>query len=431
MSAQDPDQPRQDLVRALVQSCWLVESARAAVLTGWGGEYAPEGEQASRRADLIAQLLDGAPTTLVEKHTAWLRDLVGMRPDEVPLGPGVVHRLAAWTDVYVVPFLGSDGDQFRRLGEAELRFPVAPRHVERDELRLRHADLPDGNRAVVLTDIHLGAPHTEAMARQAVRDINSLRPEMVLVPGDITDDGEIEQFELAKQILDDLDAPVHAVLGNHDAVRRSTTQPDGAELFEKVFGYAPTDQVLDWGPVQIALVDTTDPVASPFPDWDLARGGFREDAGGTNGGALRAGQAEALAARLDRARPTLLVQHHELQPFAAFPPVMFGVREPDSDALLSELSGQRLLGIVAGHTHRSALTQVGGDGVAQLEVPSIKDWPHCYTVMTRTPQGVHVAPQQISDEELVWEHGRQIPPIYLRYVLGPLSRTAHTFASGG
>src|SRR5207244_3634923 len=105
-----------------------------------------------------------------------------------------------------------------------------------------------------------------------------------------------------------------------------------------------TDVVLECGGTQVALMDSTDPTPSPFPDWDLGRGGFREDAGGVNGGTYEPGQADAMAARLDPSAPALVVQHHEMQPFAGFPPLMFGLRPEDSDALVSALSGHRVLG---------------------------------------------------------------------------------------
>ncbi len=424
-----PTEARADLVEALIQSCWLVETARANVLAEWGGQFGPDADGARERADRILDVLATrdieVPEHVADAHTAWIRSLCGSRPDEVPLGAGVVHRLGDWTNVYIAPYL-DDADTFRTVGEAELRFPVEPRDMERHEAVLPTHDLPPGRRFVIFTDIHIGAPHAAELARRTVEDINAVSPEFVLCPGDITDDGEPDQYSLCKEILDGIDAPTYAVLGNHDAVRRSTVSPEGAELFAERFGEPPRDRVLEIGGLQVALVDTTDPTPSPFPDWDLARGGFRDDAGGTNNGALGPGQAEALASRIDPARPALLVLHHELQPFAGFPPVMFGIRRADSDALVDALSGHRLVGIVAGHTHRSARTEVDG-GLPQLEIPSLKDWPYCHTVVGVDDIGAHVSVRQLSDPDLVWERAREVPPIYLNYVLGPLSAPEHTF----
>jgi predicted phosphodiesterase len=420
-------EPRADLVDALIQSCWLVESARARLLGRWNGEFAEEAAQVSTRAELIRDILHArgtaVPDHVADAHADWIESLCGAAPTDVPLGAAVLQRLGHWSDVYVTPYAGAD---FAALEEVELRFPVPPRHLERAEAYLRPAEPPDGRRFVVLTDIHIGAAGTDELARRAVEEINALRPEFVVVPGDITDDGEPEQFEHVSDVLRGLEAPVHVVLGNHDAVCRSTREPVGAELFAAAYGEKPVDRVIECGPVQVVLVDSTDPTASPFPDWDLARGGFRDDAGGVNNGAFAPGQVEALAARIDPGRPALLVMHHELQPFAGFPPVMFGVREQDSEALFGALSAHRILGVVAGHTHRSALTHVG-PGVAQLEVPALKDWPYTYTVMTVNEGAVHATVRQLGDTDLVWRRAEHVPPIYLNYVLGPLSALDHSF----
>src|SRR5207244_1792502 len=121
-------------------------------------------------------------------------------------------------------------------------------------------------------------------------------------PGDITDDGEPEQFTSIKQILDGLMCPVYVVLGNHDAVQRSTREPFGDKFFSEAFGFAPVDQVIEFAGMQIALVDSTDPTPSPFPDWDIATGQIGGVAAGVDSGALRPGQADALAERLDKTR---------------------------------------------------------------------------------------------------------------------------------
>lgn len=422
---------RPDLVDALIRSCWLVEGGRARVFAAWGGEYADEGERTARRAEMIRRILSdraaAVPEDVLDAHTEWVASLVGPRPDSVPLGAAVLQRFADWTNIYMTPYLGEGAEEFRKLGEGELRFPVPPRHATEDEIVLASPELPPGRRFVILTDIHIGAEGTGTNAEVAVRDVNVVAPEFVIVPGDITEDGEPEQYVRAAEILAGLDAPVHAVLGNHDRVQRSTREPVGRELFATAFGREPADTVVEIGALQVALIDSTDPVPSPFPDWDLARGGFREDSGGVNNGALEPGQARALAERLDPERPTLLVLHHELQPFPAFPPVMFGLRDADSAELLEALAAHRLVGVVAGHTHRSALLGVGDGSVPQLEVPSLKDWPYTYTVVGVEDDRVQVTWRQISDREFVWKRGEHVPPIYLNYVTGPLSRVTHTF----
>jgi predicted phosphodiesterase len=424
-------QPRKDLVDGLLQSCWLLESARATVLARWGADFEERAERTAKRAALVEDALRAraieAPSAIVEPHTQWVASVVGETPESVALGPALLQRLGEWTNVYIVDYLPSDPATFLALGEAELLFPVAPRAIEEADALVASGAPGHGPRFVVLTDIHIGAKATPELTRRAVEEINALEPEFVVVPGDITDDGEPSQFADARAILSQLRSPFYAVLGNHDAVQRSTRRGDGASLFAQAFGTKPIDTVLECGVVQVALADTSDPTPSPFPDWDLGRGGFREDAGGTAGGALQPGQADTLAARLDPSRPVVLVQHHELQPFAGFPPVMFALREPDSSMLLDALSGFDLT-VIAGHTHRSALTTVG-NGVPQLEVPSLKDWPHCYTVVSVEGGRPRAVVRQLSDRELVWSRSKHLTRIYQNYVMGPLATLDHTFGA--
>jgi hypothetical protein len=186
------------------------------------------------------------------------------------------------------------------------------------------------------------------------------------------------------------------------------------------------DHVIECGDLQVALVDSTDPTASPFPDWDVSRGSVGGRAAGVDSGALRPGQAEALAARLDASRRTLLVQHHELHPFPGFPPVKFALREEDAAAELDALSGHNLVGVVAGHTHRSAVLQVGS-GVTQLEIPSLKDWPFAYSVAGVTDGGVQVVVRQIGETAEVWDMSKGLLPLMRRFAIGPLSNLSYTF----
>lgn len=420
------------MLEALLKSCWLVECARANVYGKWGAEFDDHYERTDKRSKLVGDALKAAsvepPETLVPGHTAWLSSMVGDSPSSVPLGPGLLQRLAEWTNVYAVGYLRSDPQEFIALGEAELLFPVPPRIVEEHEAFLPPLAMPGGTLVVVLTDLHVGARGADDLLRAAVSEVNELSPSLVVIPGDVTDDGEPEQFRLAKEMLDGLRAPWHAVLGNHDAVRRSTRSGDGAKHFEDAFGVAVEDRVFDVDGVQVALLDSSDPTPWPWPDFDLNRGTFREDAGGVAGGAMSDEQIDAVAARLDANRPTLLILHHELQPFVGFPPVQFGLREADSVSLMSALTAHRMLGVIAGHTHRSALSAVGPSGsVEQLEVPALKDWPFCYTVLGISDGKVEAVVRQLADRDAVATRAQRLAPIQVNYSLPDDGTLRHTF----
>ncbi len=423
---------RADLVRGSLQSCYVIEHARTSLQRKWSGPFDGDAERTQLRAERLGRLLTEhgirLPDEVVEPHTFWFEALCGSASTDVPLGAAILHTFGRWADAYAGPFLGGDYDDFHALGIEHTRVEVDGRLMTEEEAFLPEQKLPEGRRFVIFTDIHIGSGRDD-LARAAIADINEIGPEFVIIPGDITEDGEPEQFRAAKEIFDRLACPYFVVLGNHDAVQRSTREPTGAQFFADTFSADPRDHVVECDGLQVALVDSTDPTATPFPDWDIARGRIGEGIGaGVDSGALRPGQAEALAARLDPARPVLLVQHHELHPFPGFPPVRFALREEDAEGELEALSGHDLVGVVAGHTHRSAVLEVGANGIKQLEIPSLKDWPHTFAVAGVTDAGVQVAVKQISDRDAVWKLAKGMPPMMRGFLLGPLTDLNYTFS---
>ena len=423
---------RSDLLRGLLQACYVIENAREGVQRMWGGEFERDADRTRTRAERLGRLLDerGFRRTdeVIAEHTRWFEAFCGSHPREVPLGAAVLHNLGKWTDMFCEPYL-DDINEFIALAAEHTRVdmdivPITPGQAFLDE-----NPLPDGRRFVVLTDVHMGSRPIE-LAQRAVAEINEIEPEFVVIPGDFTEDGEPEQFALAKQIFDGLNCPYYAVLGNHDAVQRSTRLALGEKFYAETFGIPAQDFVIDCGDLQVALVDSTDPTPSPFPDWDLARGSVGGEAAGVDSGALKPGQAEELAQRLDPKRRTIVVQHHELHPFPGFPPVKFALREEDAAAELEALSSHNLVGVVAGHTHRSAVLQVGADAkVTQLEIPALKDWPFAYTVAGVTDDSVQFVVRQVADRDLVWQLCRKMLPLQRRFHLGPWADLRYTFTT--
>jgi Icc protein len=410
---------RLDLVRGMLQSAYVIEHARANLQGRWGGDFERDAGRSRERAGRVGRELDarGLRRTdeVIAPHTAWFEAFAGSFPTEVPLGAAVLHQFGKWSDNFAIPFLGEDASDFAGLGREHTRVEAERRGMTEDEAILPPGPLPSGRRFGILTDVHVGSAGRDALARAAVREINEIGPEFVVIPGDFTEDGEPQQFRLAKEIFDGLACPYYAVMGNHDVVQRSTGRPMGAELYAETFGFPPEDFVVDCGGLQVALVDTADPTRSPFADPDAS---VTAPAGGVDSGALVPGQARALADRLDRRRPVLLVQHHELQPFSGFPPVKFGLREEDSVQELEALKDHQLVGVIAGHTHRSAALGVGDGSVRQLEIPSLKDWPYAYSVAGVSDDGVQVVARQLSDRATIVEMARRLLPMMRRFHIG-------------
>jgi hypothetical protein len=115
--------------------------------------------------------------------------------------------------------------------------------------------------------------------REVVQDINIIRPEFVLITGDVVNSGELENFgnahyfSKAKRILGEIEVPVYVVTGNHDVGGwTSTPPPTGTSRKDwfRFFGwswlnnssasypYHTQDYSFDYGPVHFIGMDAYD-----------------------------------------------------------------------------------------------------------------------------------------------------------------------------
>ncbi len=202
---------------------------------------------------------------------------------------------------------------------------------------------------VQISDLHIAgwgqktfgiAPMAENLAR-CVEYINRLKPQpdLVLVTGDVSNQGLKQEFERAADLLSKLHYPFYVIPGNHD---------DRAALVS-AFGKqtCPTESkdfvnyVIEGYDVRLITVDSTIPNAA--------------------GGEICATRAAWLNQRLNEAetQPTIIFMHH--------PPVNFGVAETNIDGFI----GAERLGnviekyanverILCGHIHLPALLQWRG-----------------------------------------------------------------------
>lgn len=85
-----------------------------------------------------------------------------------------------------------------------------------------------------VTDVHIGSSTSEEDLKRTIADINSL-PELdfVLLTGDITEMGTLEELQLAKEIIEELEIPYYILPGNHD----SGWSESGGVDFIREFGY--------------------------------------------------------------------------------------------------------------------------------------------------------------------------------------------------
>ncbi len=113
-----------------------------------------------------------------------------------------------------------------------------------------------------ISDLHFGPQHKRATFAQAVKEINRLKPDAIVITGDLTENGLLKEFRAAQQGIAKLNCDVKVTMsGNHDY--RST----GYLIFKQFF---PSKQVTEVGDVVII------PLGTSRPDRDDGEAGHRQ-----------------------------------------------------------------------------------------------------------------------------------------------------------
>jgi len=201
-----------------------------------------------------------------------------------------------------------------------------------------------------ITDLHvrpLGLPayrvaETNMMTERAVDALVALRPrpDLVLITGDLTDCGLIEEYQQLKAVLGRLDLPVFMVPGNHD--RRQNLRQVFADHPKVVEDGDFVQFVVDDYPVRLIGLDT---VIEGKGEGALCprRLGFLD---------------RALAAETDK--PTIIFMHHP--PFACGIPHMDRMRLIAGADRMAEIVSRHhnVKRILCGHVHRPIQTLFAG-----------------------------------------------------------------------
>ena len=127
-------------------------------------------------------------------------------------------------------------------------------------------DAPDSSREngnvliAQISDVHVGGGrYRQELLHTAIAEINAATADLVVIAGDLTDDGYPDQYPLAKEELTALTCPqVVRVPGNHDA------RNVGYLRYEDTFGARDSRLRLELSGVEVALVA----VDSSKPDLD-------------------------------------------------------------------------------------------------------------------------------------------------------------------
>lgn len=203
-----------------------------------------------------------------------------------------------------------------------------------------------------ITDLHvvepgallLGAIDTNGCLARCVARLQGLepQPDLVLITGDLTNDGTPDQYAHLRAMLAPLALPVHVLPGNHD--RRGPLRDAFAD-----HAYLPAEAddgpylhyVIEGGPLRVVALDTV--------------------VEGETAGALCPERLAWLDARLSEAlhRPTLIAMHH--------PPFPTGIPFMDRIGLAGSAEFAALVArfpnverVVCGHVHRPVQARVGG-----------------------------------------------------------------------
>lgn len=427
-----------ELVTDLLRSAWIVERARSDVYGRWSAHddrFRASAERGRERADLIGRALSdrghSPDADLVGAHAAWIRSLVGDAEPDVEFADIFLVRLGDWVDGHAAMFLTGEGDRVEELGHQERADLVLP-----DEMPMAPpfepletpAVAPPGDVRVrfgILADLHIGSPYAEAMARAAIADLNASGAEFVVQLGDITDHGDADEFERAAEVLAGLEMPHSTMMGNHDVFSVKEERLSGREYYPVYFGRDPDGVLLEHKGIRFAVLDSIEMGASPFSPFDLVTGQFVEGpAGAIVRGSLTPPQHDLLAeVAAPGSPPAFVFLHHPPQPFTAFPPVLFGLRDADSGRLHATCDSGNVWAVFAGHTHRNARTRTFGPVVAQ-EVATPRDFPFGYALVDVADDGFAYRFMQISDDDLLHEAYERAGRMFRRYAAGSAEERA-------
>jgi len=259
-------------------------------------------------------------------------------------------------------------------------------------VQIQLGQYPPATHVVVhLSDTHFlanepllyGTVDTDSTVRCALAQVDrsGLRPDALVITGDVADRGEPEAYRRVRDIVESAaanwDAPVVWVMGNHDKRGAFRTQLLG----EAAPSDEPIDRVVVVNGLRIIALDTSVP--------------------GYHHGDLSAAQLDWLANELREPAPngTLLALHHP--PIPTPLPLMSVLELREQSRLAGVVRGSDIRGILGGHLHYSTHGLFAGIPVSVAAAT-------CYTMDLSAPVReltgvdggqslglVHVYPDQI------------------------------------
>ncbi len=246
-------------------------------------------------------------------------------------------------------------------------------------------------------------PYPETMNAGAIGEMQAASLDAVIVKGDLTCNGSLEEYEAFLAAYGVFGLRMHHVRGNHDAMHGLT--------------YAAGQQRIELAGCTVALLDTVDP--------------------GRSGGTLDDDQLDWLdevAVSADADRHVIAMGHHHPWDPASNtrPDSYFGISPTASEGLVAVLARrERILGWFAGHTHRNRRRTFGALGDRPIvEVGCTKDFPGSWAEYRVFEGGVLQVHRRISTPAaLAWSDGcrAMVGGLYPLYASGSLADRCFAF----
>lgn len=211
-------------------------------------------------------------------------------------------------------------------------------------------------------------------AKAAVAEAAAWGAQLLIVKGDITDNGSAAQWAMFDDLLSGIDIEVLAVPGNHDVTARPDALDGREELRRRGLYEGPVCR-RDRGGVRVTTADSTVP--------------------GSNTGRL-AHRIDDLCRAVDSDMPALVFTHHHFQNsrLPRFYPL--GVARRETAPILDRLAEANSdLLVSSGHSHRNRVARRGTALVT--EVSSTSDFPGVWAAYEVHADGVRQTVRRIAD----------------------------------
>jgi len=250
-------------------------------------------------------------------------------------------------------------------------------------------------------------PYPETMNHAAIAEITALDPVAVVVKGDLTSHGTMEEYEAFLAAYEGAFGDrLTVVRGNHESYHELAVADEPV-------------QEVELPGVRLVVLDTSLPRAPH--------------------GGVSAEQLERLdAIGADSDRPVVVLgHHHPWNPASAERPARYFGILPDDAERLVEVVARRptIVGYFAGHTHRNRVRRFPAtDAVPWVEVACVKDYPGAWAEYRVHEGGILQIVHRISTPEaLRWtEQTRQMfHGLYAQYAFGSLADRCFVFGRPG